>query len=68
MKYLAEALLVVSTAMPNYLGHKGGLIKWLVKIFLVGIVFIFITWLLFGEAIHPKSLLLLPFYILTGQV
>ncbi len=66
MKYLTGNLLTMIRLLSSSPVARKGLMKWLVKIFLIGLAFVFITWLLFGEAIHPKILLLLPVYILTG--
>ncbi len=63
MRYLAENTLSMVKILKDG-NSKSGLMGKLIKLFLAGLVFIFITWLLFGEAIHPKQLILLPFYAL----
>ncbi len=67
MKYLVEISFLMVRSWLFSLGSKGSLIKTLIKMTIAGIFFLGITWLLFGEAVHPKMLLLLPIYILTGQ-
>ncbi len=65
MRYLAENLiLIISLLQVDYI-RKGGLIRKLIKFFILGLFFMFLTWLLFGESIHPKMLLYLPIKILT---
>ncbi|GEM_PF-2424745 len=60
MMYLAENLiLTISLLRVDYI-KKSGLIGKLIKFFIMGLFFMFLTWLLFGEALHPKALLYLP--------
>ncbi|MFP4116460.1 MAG: hypothetical protein ACLFQ8_01825 [Candidatus Aenigmatarchaeota archaeon] len=63
MRYLVKNVFSVVRFLKNN-KSKGGIIGKLVKLFLVGLVFTFLTWLLFGEALHPKQILLLPIYAL----
>lgn len=65
MRYLAESSLLLIRLFRYSMSPKKGIMSKLIKMLIIGFMFMLITWILFGESLSPTMILLFPLRILS---